>query len=452
MNQTLETTARYGRGLLAWFRRRGTIIANLAVLVVLFVGLWHVGFNILRLQVGREPFTVSVELAESGGLYPRSEVTYRGTVVGKVAAIRLRPGGVVADLKIDEGTNIPADTDAVVSNLSPAGEQFVDFRPRTSAKPYLGPGSVVPQSRTTTPVSTARLIRDVAVLLDQVDTEALTIVVDELALALDGTGPALAKLIDRSDYLISGLREALPSTLNILRNLKINLDTANELTPEFTRFNASLRSLSRQLKKSDPTIRGIFDSGPAAVADLDSFITTLSSPVSALLGNLVVPGNLITARLPALHALLIAFPQATGALATTVRNGNFGVYLHLTNNAVCEYTDNRRLPIDPTRVPAKLDRVCTSRAPGVGVRGAQNAPRTVPSGPDAGGARRAPASAPPAPPSMALSSTTLATYDPAGGVIRLPDGTRMTLSFAGGGAARAMGASWMDLLLALLRT
>jgi phospholipid/cholesterol/gamma-HCH transport system substrate-binding protein len=436
---------RWGPGLLLWMRRRGTVIANLAVLGVLFAGLYHVGFNILRLQIGRDPFTVSVELTTSGGLYPRSEVTYRGTVVGKVSDIRLRPGGVTVDLRLDENTNIPVDTDAVVTNLSPAGEQFIDLRPRTAAEPFLGPGSVIPQERTQTPVPTAKLIRDVAVLLDQVDTEALTTVVDELALALDGTGPALAKLIDRAEYLLDGLHSALPSTLNILSNAKINLDTANELTPEFKRFNASLRTLSAQLKSSDPTLRNLFGSGPGAVGDVNSFVTTLTSPVSALLGNLVVPGNLITARLPALNALLIAFPQATGALATTVRNGNFGVYLHLTNNAVCEYTDDRRLPIDPTRVPATLDRICRSKAPGVGARGAQNAPRKVPSGP---AAARTPKQAPPAAP----APVSVATYDPAGGVIHLPDGTRLTLSFAGGGAAKAMGASWIDLLLGLLRS
>jgi phospholipid/cholesterol/gamma-HCH transport system substrate-binding protein len=429
--------------LTAWFRRRATAIANLGVLAVLFVGMYHVGFNILRLQVGKDPFQVSVELAQAGGLYPRSEVTYRGTVVGRVEEIRLRPGGVIAELALDEGTNIPADTDAVITNLSAAGEQFLDLRPRSTSKPYLGPNSVIPVERTQAPVAVAKLIRDVAVLLDQIDSEALTTVVDELALALQSTGPALGRLIDRADHLLAGLQETLPNTLNVLRNGRTDLDTANELTPEFAEFNASLRKLSKQLKSADPSLRGLFDGGPSSVRELNSFVETLTTPISAVLANLVTPGNLITARLPALNALLIAFPQATGALATTVRNGNFGVYLHLTNNGVCEYTDKRRLPIDPTRVAPRLDRVCTSKAPGVGARGAQNAPRVKPSGPGAPGASDR-ETAPPA--------ATVASYDPSAPYIRLPDGTRMAPSLVGGGAGRAMGASWMELLLALLRS
>jgi phospholipid/cholesterol/gamma-HCH transport system substrate-binding protein len=153
---------------------RGTLIANLAVLCVFLLGVYHVGFDVLRLQFARDPFTVRLELASAGGLYPRSEVTYRGTLVGKVTAIRLRPpgegGGVVASLRLDEGTKVPADTDAVVSDLSPAGEQFVDLRPRSAAGPFLAAGSVIPASRTSTPVPTAVLMRNLAQVLNQVES------------------------------------------------------------------------------------------------------------------------------------------------------------------------------------------------------------------------------------------------------------------------------------------
>src|SRR5262249_14774582 len=119
--------------MIAFLRRRANLLANLAVLLVLVVGVYYVGFNILRLQLARNPFTVSMQLPTSGGLYPRSEVTYRGKLVGQVSEIKLVPNGVVAPLKIDEGERIPADLDAAVADLSPAGEQFVDLRPRVDA-------------------------------------------------------------------------------------------------------------------------------------------------------------------------------------------------------------------------------------------------------------------------------------------------------------------------------
>lgn len=401
-------------------RGRGTLIANFAVLMVFVLGVYHVGFDVLRLQLGRQPFTVQLELASSGGLYPRSEVTYRGTLVGKVDKIRLRPSGAVAFLRLDEGTKIPVDTDAVVADLSAAGEQFVDLRPRTEAGPFLSQGSVIPVSRASTPVPTAILMRNISRLLDQVDSKDLNTVVDELALALEGTGPELGRLVDRSDYLLAGLTDALPSTVNVLRNGKVNLDTANDLAKQFASFNRSLRTLSRQLKSSDPKVRRLLDSTPAAVADLDSFLVTLTTPVYALLVSLVTPSGVITARLPALNALLVAFPDATAALASTLKkNGNLGVELHLTDNPVCEYGGPRRLPIDATRVAPNLTRICRDTSAGVGSRGAQNAPRRVPSGPQ---------------------------------TVTLADGSRLSLGPVEGGVGQAVGMSWIGLLLSLLRS
>ncbi|HUR74695.1 MAG TPA: MlaD family protein [Sporichthya sp.] len=411
---------------MAGLRRRGTLIANLAVLLVLFVGVYHVGINVLRLPIGRHPFTVHVELTEAGGIYPRSEVNYRGKLIGRVTDVRLRPGGVVADLRLDEGTKVPSDTDAVVSNLSAAGEQFVDLRPRRADGPILRAGDVIPVERTAIPISTAAVVRDVTKLLDQVSSDDLATVVDELAKALDGSGGELGRLIDSSTALVDSLQASLPETLRLLGNARTNLDTANALSGDFEVFTSQLRKLSRELRKTDAPVRGLLDTGPGAITDIDAFVHAITSPVGALLANLVVPGDLITARLPALQALVIAFPQATGALKTTAQGGKLNIDLHLTSNPTCNYGGPRRTPVDPTRVEPNLKRICTSRLPGVQARGSQNAPKPSPSGPGTPGY-----------PAVALG------YDPQTGLLVLPDGQRFTL-----GPVRTSGS--MTAVLALL--
>jgi phospholipid/cholesterol/gamma-HCH transport system substrate-binding protein len=423
--------------MIAALRRRGTLIANVAVLLVLALGLYHVAFNVLRLQIGKRPYTVHLELASSGGLYPRSEVAYRGKIVGRVTDVNLTPGGVRADLSIDRGTKIPADLDAAVAELSPAGEQFVDLRPRTANPPYLTAGSVIPAARTSVPVSIAVVVRDAAKLLDQVGTEDLRTVVDELATAFVGTGPQLAKLVENSDTLLAQMQQDLPTVTSLLRNGKTDLDTANELSGQFDRFNASLRTLTKSLKEANPTLSKALDTSPAGIGNLNDFITTLTNPVSALLGNLVTPGSLMAARLPALNALLIAFPQATAALKVTAQDGNFRTELHLTGNPTCNYGGPRRTPIDPTRVPPDLNRYCKDTTPGVGARGAQNAPRPEPSGP--GGS----------PPVRDETPVAVGGYDPALRRVLLPDGTRLNLEpLHGIGTA----ASVIALLLAMLQS
>jgi len=418
-------------------RRRGTLLANVAVLLVLALGLYHVAFDVLRLQVGKRPFTVHLDLNSSGGLYPRSEVAYRGKIVGRVTDVHLTPGGVRANLSIDRGTKIPVDTDAAVAELSPAGEQFVDLLPRTANPPYLAEGAVIPAARTTVPISVAVVVHDAAELLDQVGTADLRTVVNELADAFVGTGPELATLVENSDKLLASMQQSLPTAVNLLRNGKTDLDTANELSGQFESFNASLRTLTKALKATNPTLSKVLDTGPAGIGSLNDFITTLSTPIAALLGNLVTPGSLIAARLPALNALLIAFPQATAALKTTAQNGNFRTELHLTGNPTCNYGGPRRTPIDPTRVPPDLNRYCKDTTPGVGARGAQNAPRPEPSGPGA------------TPPIRDQLPITFGGYDPADGFVLLPDGSRLRLQ-----PLRASGsaASVIALLLAMLQS
>lgn len=420
----------------ALLRRRGTLLANLAVLLVLVLGIYHVGFDILRLQIARHPFQVSLRLASSGGLYPRSEVTYRGRLVGTVSGIDLVGDGVVVKLSIDQGTRVPADLDAVVADLSPAGEQFVDLRPRVNSGPILRAGSVIPRERTSVPPTIPVVIRDVSKLLDQFDNGDLNTVVDELATALAGTGPAMAKIIDNSDRILAASAASLPSLTHVVNNGRVDLDTANDLTDQFVRFNAALRALTRQLRATTPNVDQLLVGAPDFVGELDRFVTTLSTPISALLGNLVTPGSLIAARIPALNALLMAFPQSTAALRTTVVNGNFTTELHLTGNPTCNYGGPRRTPIDPTRHPPNLDRVCKDTSPGVGARGAQNAPRPSPSGPGSGLGQDV------------LRGSAPIDYDPRTGFAVLPDGSRLNVAIL---RASGTGPAVLALFLALLR-
>ncbi len=414
-------------------RRHGTLLANLAVLAVLMLGVYHVGFNILRLQIARNPFPVTLQLASSGGLYERSEVTYRGKLVGSVTDITLIPGGVAVELRIDKDKQIPVDLDAVVQNLSPAGEQFVDLRPRVNGGPFLRSGSVIPRERTTVPVPVPVVVRDVAKFLDQIGTEELRTIVDEMAAAFGGTGPAMAEIINSADKLVAAAQKDLPAFKRLLDNGRTNLDTANDLSGQFDRFNTALRELSKQVRAGSPDVGTLLSDSPAFIGDLNTFISTLNTPISALLGNLVTPGALISGRLPALNAMLIAFPEATNALRVTVRDGKFRTELHLTGNLACNYGGPRRTPIDPTRTAPNLTRVCKDTTPGVGGRGAQNAPRPSPSGPGTKG----------------YPTAVYAGYDPAAGIVVLPDGTRLSLGSGGDGGT---GSASLALLLALLRT
>ena len=65
------------------------------------------GYMRLPALVGIGQYRVTVQLPETGGLYPRSNVTYRGTQVGIVKSVNLTDTGVAAELSLDSGIKIP---------------------------------------------------------------------------------------------------------------------------------------------------------------------------------------------------------------------------------------------------------------------------------------------------------------------------------------------------------
>jgi virulence factor Mce-like protein len=119
-----------------------------------------VSYMQLPTLLGIGNMTVTLELPATGGLYRFSNVTYRGSQVGKVTAVGLTPHGAKATLSLDTSLQIPADLKAEVHSISAVGEYYVDLLPRTDSPPYLHDGSVIAMSDTTIP-------RPIGPVLDQ---------------------------------------------------------------------------------------------------------------------------------------------------------------------------------------------------------------------------------------------------------------------------------------------
>ena len=86
-------------------------LVTFAVIAVLVIG--YTGFhyaNLGRLFGLRGYYTVQMDLANAGGIFPQADVTYRGVSVGRVGVVRLTSTGVEAELNISNAAPpIPAD-------------------------------------------------------------------------------------------------------------------------------------------------------------------------------------------------------------------------------------------------------------------------------------------------------------------------------------------------------
>ncbi|MEC4616362.1 MULTISPECIES: MlaD family protein [Tsukamurella] len=105
--------------------------------------------SVLHLDLSRDTYTVELEMNKSAGLMDTSVVTLYGLQIGKVRSITAHTDRLSVEVELDSAQRVPLSTGVSVRNLSAAGEQYVDFRPETSAGPYLSAGSRIPASQVT---------------------------------------------------------------------------------------------------------------------------------------------------------------------------------------------------------------------------------------------------------------------------------------------------------------
>ncbi|SDZ07139.1 phospholipid/cholesterol/gamma-HCH transport system substrate-binding protein [Amycolatopsis xylanica] len=350
----------------------------LAVSTVVYTGANYAGLDRL---FGARGYVVTAQLADSGGIFVNSEVAYRGVAVGKVASMTLTPQGVNLELDIDsDAPPIPADTRAVVANRSAVGEQYVDLEPQHENGPYLKDGSVITQAQTSIPLSPDTVLSSLDKLVSSVHPESLRTVVDETYKAFAGAGPDLQKLLDSTGSLTSVATQYLPQTQGLLADAKVVLDTQQRQSANITSFASGLKTITEQLKKSDPDLRKVIDDAPKLSRQITDVLTTSGSDLGVVIANLLTTAQITSSRTGAVEELLVAYPIISAFSPSTSGDGtgHLGVVLNFFDPISCTkgYEGTKQRPAnDVTEAPVNVKAYC-AEPPGspTGVRGSQNAP------------------------------------------------------------------------------
>ncbi|GAA4411769.1 MlaD family protein [Actinokineospora soli] len=351
------------------------VIAVVAVVYAAF------RFTDLGRVFGANGYRVTMQLADSGGIFTNAEVTYRGVNVGRVGEIRLTREGIEVDLNIEpEAPPIPADLDAVVANRSAVGEQYVDLRPRLDGGTLLAEGSRIPEDRTSVPVGTDKVIRDLDSLATSVPVDDLRTVVDELDRAFAGTGDDLKALLDSTGEFTAAARAALPETVKLIEDGSIVLDTQVAQSGNIKSFAGDLRLLAQQLRGSDADIRELIAAAPPAAASITGLLRETGPGLGVLFANLLTTSNLMVTRQDGLELALVAYPVVAVGPKTVVPDGraHLGLALNLFDPPPCTrgYEGTKhRAGNELTPVPENAGAYCAEPVGSpISVRGSQNAP------------------------------------------------------------------------------
>ncbi|WP_099244726.1 MlaD family protein, partial [Mycobacterium sp. shizuoka-1] len=350
-------------------------VALVGMALVMVVALAYVVIVSLRVNPTQSTIAVRVPLPESGGLLPAQDVTLRGVPIGRVESVNLTDRGVTAVAIFNENVRIPQHTTARVSALTPAGEQYLDFRPQTDQGPYLTDGSTLSDDQTSVPVSFSQLISNFEGALKQVDPQKIAAIESELRVSKDGPHK-LAALVDGGTFLITTLDSVLPETVSVLRTSRTVFTTLGDVHSGLQATTQNLQNILQGVNAMDSGYRALVDEGSAPLTQLDNIIADNSDTMVQLLGNLTTIAQLSVVRVPALQAL---FPtnrrSVVEALNTAVHDGGIWIIGDPYPRYSCDYNLPRHPPSQADFPEPYLYTYCANPDPSVLIRGARNAPR-----------------------------------------------------------------------------
>ena len=355
-----------------------SILARLiALLVVTVAGAYYIAFDAVGVHVVNQPYDVRVVLPAAGGIYPDAYVTYRGVEVGKVASLQLHQNDVVAVLAINHGTRIPSNVTASVRELTAAAEQYMDLVPAGVDPPgaWLEAGSVIPENRTSIPVSVGTLLNTLNTLVGSLNPQDLATLTSALATGLRDAGGDLHSIIVNGATLVRALQSAIPGTASLINAGNTVLSTFNATSNDFASFSANLNALSAQVKASNSALVALLHNGATAGSSLNSFLASYGNPTVGLIDSLASSTNVAYQRQDAIRALFEVLPLFATDVAETVSGGQVHFQLDFnTTSPVCPYTPMLPEPTQVNNSTANLTGGCTTVAPNLLQRGADKAP------------------------------------------------------------------------------
>ena len=362
-----------------------TVIALIALTVM---GLRYMKLPAKLFGVGH--YMVAMELPRSGGLYETSNVTYRGSEVGRVRAVRLSDSGVVAELTLKSGIDIPGDLKAEVHSQSAIGEQYVELLPRNDTSPPLKDGDVIPLKDTSVPQDINAVLDAVKTGLQAIPRGNLKAVIDESYTAVGGLGPELSTIVNGTTRLSMDARANLDPLLALIDNARPVMESQARTSGAITAWASQVATVTRELKDHDGAVAGVIANGAPAVDEARQLVQRLQPTLPILMANLVSVGQVGLVYRNDIEQLLVLFPQLVAIeqgsmLANVNTNQDYkGAYLSFNLNLNLPPTCTTGfLPAQQTRSAALVD--YPDRGPGdlycrvpqdsqLNVRGARNIP------------------------------------------------------------------------------
>ncbi len=253
---------------------------------------------------GSATYTLHAVYASAPGLFPGAAVDVLGVKVGTVTTVKNAGNIVEVGMAVNQDTHIPAH--AVASLVAPQllGQPDIDLNPGYTGGPSLAAGATIPERRTSVPVSTDEVLKELQRTLNALNPQAVGGLITNLAQDLDGQGANLNKLIASA----AGTIQLLANKGNDLGQLN---GTLAQLTGTLDADTTQIEQLVQQYDTVSSTIashQGQLNDSITQLAGASSSLVTLLvpnlQPLEADVGTVTTVGRTLDRNLSAIDEIL----------------------------------------------------------------------------------------------------------------------------------------------------
>lgn len=247
---------------------------------------------------------VRAEFERAVGLYPGSPVRLQGIDVGEITDIRNQRGIVEVDMRLQEGTKLPADSRAIIVPLSLLGERYVQIGPTYESGPTLQAGDTIPVTRTAVPAEIDELLEGFEGFLDELDPKTVSAVVTNLADLLEDQGEQLNELLGNAAGTVELLADESDELTEITQALAQLTATLESRTRTITSLIRNYEVLAGTLADNRALLEPAIVEMNRASKELASLLTAQRQPLKADIEVLTTVGRTLQRNIDRLDVLL----------------------------------------------------------------------------------------------------------------------------------------------------
>jgi phospholipid/cholesterol/gamma-HCH transport system substrate-binding protein len=305
---------------------RNQLIVFAALTVAALVAL---GWYYLRIpsQLGLGQYQLTAELPASGGLYRTSNVTYRGIQIGRVTKVQPTSHGVRATLSIDSRYKIPTDASANVHSVSAIGEQYLDLVSTGSPGTFFSSGQTI--TKGTVPSEIGPALDAANRGLAALPKEKIASLLNETAEAVGGLGPALQRLVDSTQSIVSDFDANMSDIDNIIDNAGPILDSQVDSSDSIAQWSRNLKVLTAQIQQNDPHVQSILSKAAPTADQVGAVFNDVRESLPQTLANLEVVADMLKRYNKGLEQLLVFLPEIGSVAQTLVASAPGSVLMNL---------------------------------------------------------------------------------------------------------------------------